>query len=449
MLRLVLLISAFLLPGWCHARIPADSLRREITMNPRKSGGIYYAYPEPCNEVFSIPPGFRPIAISHYGRHGSRWAIKEYQYPLVIGVLLHQQKTDNLTAQGQALLNDIMEIARHAKGHAGELAPLGERQHRGIAERMVARVPTLFSDSSSVCARSSVEPRCIVSMAAFSERLKEINPALRVSRSATPADMDFISWSSPEAKALGRNDSPCQMGLRTFHNSTVDSRSVINRIFINTDSVFPDLIEDFYGFDKTGISADKYLFHEWEFVKLIHDIAVTTQNVELEKDILGFFSSEELFSLWQSLNYNMYVRHANAPATGAAGMLAARSLLDDIISRADESLAGMAAPVQLRFGHDTALIRLLALMGIDGCSEQETDPSAFCEAWQDFNVSPMAANLQLIFLAPDSMSASHTPSDDQILVAILHNEHTATLPLSQITPGYYRWSDLKSFWSKP
>ncbi|MDE6795536.1 MAG: histidine acid phosphatase, partial [Muribaculaceae bacterium] len=141
----------------------------------------------------------------------------------------------------------------------------------------------------------------------------------------------------------------------------------------------------------------------------------------------------------------MYVRHANSPEGKEAGMYSARSLRDDIINRADKALSNSEPKVQLRFGHDTNLIRLLALMQLEGCAESETDPKQYYAAWQDFRVSPMAANLQLIFLQPNNQT---NPSDDNTLVLILHNERPVTVPIDSALPSpFYRWSDLKRLWS--
>lgn len=408
------------------------SLKAEIARNPGKSGGIYFAYPFTTDSVPAAPDGYEPVYISHYGRHGSRWAINEKQYGLVIGPLEKEREKGNLTATGKDVLEKVCRIADHAKGHAGELSPLGQRQHKGIARRMFRRTPNLFADSSRISALSSVEPRCIVSMAAFSESLKELNPSLRISRSASPGDMDFISYSTPEAKAFGKDTAPWWEDLEQFRDSLVPDYRLSKLLFKNPA--------------KTRLPR--------KFWKTLHDIAVTTQNVELDVDLLSIFTPDELFGFWQGLNYGMYVRHANAPASDSVGMKSARSLLLDIINRADKALsvrskasdnvldAESASPsVQLRFGHDTALIRLLAMMGIDGCAGSESDPREYCETWQDFKVSPMGANLQLIFYRPLPAYGS-----DDILVLILHNERPATLPLISPNPPFYSWKDLRSYW---
>ena len=59
----------------------------EILHTPEKSGGIYYAYPVTADQVPAIPGGYHPVAIVHYGRHGSRWAIKKPNMTLQIQYL--------------------------------------------------------------------------------------------------------------------------------------------------------------------------------------------------------------------------------------------------------------------------------------------------------------------------------------------------------------------------
>lgn len=458
MKRLIPLILA-LWPLAGSAVTPQD-IQAEFAVNPGKSGGIYYAYPYSSDSVPPFPAGYEPVYISHYGRHGSRWAINEAQYPLVINLLERELKKGNLTPSGEEVLTKVKRIAAHARGHSGELSPLGQRQHKGIARRMMMRTPELFADSASISALSSTEPRCIVSMAAFSESLKEMNPDLRITRAASPGDMAFIAYTTPEARAFAADSLGFKKDYRDFRESTIDPQRILKSLF---KTVPQPLALD------PSLKQDKQLNDEQTFIKTLHDIAVTTQNVDLDVDLLSLFTSEELFSLWSALNYNMYVRHGNSPQGARLGMLSARSLLDDIITRADAALAisdGNDTPadtateaigqpaVQLRFGHDTNLIRLLALMQLEGCSESESDPDRYHSAWQDYRVSPMGANLQLIFFLPkaDSLSPNQSAtqrSENQSaepLVLILHNERPARLPMTSPTAPFYPWSALKALW---
>ena len=121
-------------PQWrTDSRYMADDLRKEITATPEKSGGIYFAYPVTADEDVTVPAGFEPVFLTHYGRHGSRWCLKDYQYAMADSVFAMLQRTGNLTPLGLDVQQRLLRIGKHAKGHAGELSPLGERQHSRYA----------------------------------------------------------------------------------------------------------------------------------------------------------------------------------------------------------------------------------------------------------------------------------------------------------------------------
>lgn len=402
-------------------RTPAPSheeILAEITAAPGRSGGIYFAYPYTTDSIPPVPQGYHPVCISHYGRHGSRWALREEQYGEVVDVLVDEESRNNLTDTGRDVLAKVRRIAIDAKGHTGELTPLGARQHKGIAKRMLRRTPSLFADSAKVRAFSSVEPRCIVSMAAFTEGLKEENPSLDIIRTASPGDMSFIAWDSPETKAFGNSRASWREDLKKYREKVVPTARLMKLLFVNNPRI-----------------ADRT-----EFVKTLHDIAITTQNTGVDADLLSLFNADELWGLWQAINYQMYVRHANSAIGAGSGPRSARSLLSDIINRADAALEGKEDAVILRFGHDTALIRLLALMDIDGMARKEVYPERYWSAWQDYRVAPMGGNLQLIFFRAEE--------EDDPLVLLLHNERPVSLPIEAASGSYYLWSDVRDHWQQ-
>lgn len=141
-------------------------------------------------------------------------------------------------------------------------------------------------------------------------------------------------------------------------------------------------------------------------------------------------------SLWKVVNARMYVCNAAAPLNGGLMPRQAAPLLRNIVESADKAIAGGKPCADLRFGHDTHLIRLLALMGVEGCEGREADIEKFHLAWQDYRVSPMAANLQLVF--------SRNASGD-VLVKLLHNEREVHLPLVAVEGPYYDWKELRRY----
>ena len=75
---------------------------------------------------------------------------------------------------------------------------------------------------------------------------------------------------------------------------------------------------------------------------------------------------------------------------------------------------------------------------VEGCSNQETDPDRYYLAWQDFRISPMGANLQLIFFKN---------GQGEVIVKLLHNENEVKLPIDSPIAPYYQWEAVKAFYN--
>lgn len=396
----------------------AANPRADISANPKKSGGIYYAYPVSGDSLAPIPAGYEPVYISHYGRHGSRWMINERIFPIILNTLAAQRAEGNTTAVADELEAIVRRSMAHTHGHAGELSALGKRQHRDIAQRLQRRFPSLMKGQGKVIARSSQVPRCIESMYAFTGALRLGAPSLRVENHATPGDMDFIAYSTPEAQEIGRDSSDWAKSFIPQRDSLWTSAATAAKIFK----------------DATKVGNLPRFMHS------VHDVAISFQDVEgIDADLYSLFEIEDLYNHWKSSNYMAYVRNANSPLSGKIGAQSARSLLDNIIAQADAALAGNGVTADLRFGHDNNLIRLLALMLLDGCNDAAEGLDAVTDAWQNYNVSPMGANLQLIFARN---------AEDNVLVAVRHNEQpTGIEGLHQVAPGWYNWSDVRMVWA--
>jgi len=82
----------------------------------------------------------------------------------------------------------------------------------------------------------------------------------------------------------------------------------------------------------------------------------------------------------------------------------ASELLTNLITTTEEFIEGNSpASVQLRFGHAETLMPLLSLLHLPGCYYLTNYFDTVGQHWRDFDVVPMAANLQMIlFKAKDS-----------------------------------------------
>lgn len=53
-------------------------------------------------------------------------------------------------------------------------------------------------------------------------------------------------------------------------------------------------------------------------------------------------------------------------------------------------------PITLRFGHAETLMPLLSLIDAPGCRFLTTDPADVASHWRNYQVAPMAVNLQML-----------------------------------------------------
>lgn len=393
----------------------AESIESIIASCPEKAGGIYYAYDVESDTIPVVPEGYHPVYLSHYGRHGSRWPVKQKIYKGANDFFQQQQIAQNLTDDGKGVWKLVGLCAGHVNGHLGELSPLGVRQHQAIATRMAERFPTLFKEGSKVVARSSVEPRCIMSMMAFCDRLRDIQPNLFMTKSASPGDMDFIHHKSEEADIMGSEQAPWMWEFHDMRDALSACPSLASRLF------------------KTVPSSDSVA----SFMRNIYDIAISVQNLDsLDADLLSLFSPEELTGLWKAANYIQYNGNGMSPLTGHTGPECARALISEIVDSADEALNSNATSVDLRFGHDTDLLRLVSLLDIDNYGMELNNPDEVAENWQNFSISPMGANIQFVFFRNDAGS---------VLVAPRLNERPVKISdVPEVFPGLYDWNLLST-----
>ena len=127
----------------------AQTMRDEIKANPNLAGGIYTAYMVTEHAVATPPRGYKPFYISHYGRHGSRYQTAQEKYDVPAVMLEKAAKDGKLTTLGLDLMRRVRIIADDAHLRAGDLSARGEREQKGIAERMAKAYPQVFTHKTN------------------------------------------------------------------------------------------------------------------------------------------------------------------------------------------------------------------------------------------------------------------------------------------------------------
>lgn len=399
----------------------AQTSREEMLATPEKTGGVYWAYPLDFGPQTPAPEGYKPFYISHYGRHGSRYLIADRDYKWLIDLFGEAHRAGALSDLGEDVYQRLLRVWAEAEGHGGDLTPLGVRQHRGIAERMFASFPEVFAGTPSISARSTVVLRCAMSMVAFGDRLKELNPGLQISYEASPKYMDYLNYHTEESNRFtSSKDGPWVEEYRKFEEKHTRPDRLVASLFGDKRFILKKVNPN-------------------EVMWGLYWVASDMQNVETKVSFYDLFEPEELFDLWQCINYRFYVGNANHAGGKGIVVANAKSLLRNILDSADEAIREGGRAATLRFGHDGNVIPLVALLQIENWNVAMSDPYELYKVWSDFKVVPMAANVQLVFFRPEK-------GKGDMLVKILHNEQEVHIPVETDRFPFYRWEDVENFY---
>ena len=119
-----------------------------------------------------------------------------------------------------------------------------------------------------------------------------------------------------------------------------------------------------------------------------------------------------------------------------------RYLLRHMIQDADSCLRLPRPGAQLRFGHETVLLPLTCLLGINSFDFETADLNELeTNGWWACLVFPMASNIQFVFYREN-------PHDQDVIFKVLLNENEASLPIPTDIAPYYHWRDFREHYLK-
>lgn len=357
------------------------------------------------------PEGYEPFYISHYGRHGSRYAWDQGTYTRFRGYLDEADQKGLLTGRGRKLYEDYIKFAFIPTINAGDLSRLGWEQHIAIAKQVASDFPEVFRDSCKVYAYASTSQRAIVSMAAFCTSLSATVPSLKIEGNSLHENMTFVNapnapkeLRAPKAERLPETEDPYR-----FRERIVDIDDILSVIF--TDA---------------GFLEERKL----QCVTDLHDLWRGHWNYDDSPLFENIFTQDQILQLWEADNYLLYYDHMlNRPAH--------MPLIKNILTLANEAIAGSGVAAHLRFGHDTVITPLFGLFNINDCAHPVEKTEDVKYWFQSYNTS-MAATFLLVLY--------RSPASDEILFKVLRNGIEVSLP--QLTPvqgPYYKWNDLQEW----
>ena len=360
-------------------------------------------------------------AFSHYGRHGSRYISSRSGFDIPFKMVARADSLDELTPMGKRVYQEMKLVMDDTEGRWGELTGYGRKQHRNIARRMVINFPEVFHPKARVQALSTVVPRCIESMGTALMELLQEEPTLQVSQESSQRNQWFMNYQDRQLRRQQMTPNIRRV-YNEYINKYMGNSRLMELIFKN-----PDIVQE--------------VVDEGQFNYYLMKMGLFQLNTHLYKNtyLLDIFQTDELYRMWQIDNALWYVQQGAYKLNGGHQPYSQRHLLRRIIADADSCIQLADPGAQLRYGHETVLLPLVCLIGINGF-DLETDDFSELEkkGWWCSSVFPMGSNLQLIFYRSGV-------KDQDVLFKVLLNEEEARLPIPTDCAPYYHWRDFRTY----
>ena len=390
----------------------AQSTRDILKENKALIAGTDYVAPTGALSLTPAPEGYKPCYISHYARHGARYAWRLENYDMIKRALDDAASKDNLTDFGKDWKARFDRLYPDVKDHYGELSRKGWEQQRAIAGNIYDSFPEAFPDGSRVRAVSSPSLRSVMTMSSYCLTLQSKNPTLfvteDVSRTNMPATLP-LEDDNPYKESYERACLPFNVSDEEYAAGIFSSEKVLARLF-----------------KEPCKSVDPAKFYE--LATHMFFFAEGMNSLDTDLDFMDLYTDEEAITLWSIDNYQLFTE-AWPKHNGY------RTIIKDIINRADAHIAAGEGGADLRFAHDYTFMALMMCLDLEGFARVPQTTAEVEDVFQSYKI-PMGANMHFVFFRSDS--------SDEILFKVLLNGQESHLPLPADLWPYYRWSDFKA-----
>ena len=412
-------LTLFLVFTVLSLSIIAQTAREDIAANKYLAASNYLDYNRQLTTetLTPTPKGYEPFYITHYGRHGSRWLVGNEEYTRPLEVLKEAHQKGKLTTLGEETLSKLEAFYPCTVNRVGDLTTVGERQHHGIGKRMTENFPEIFkSKNVRIDARSTIVPRCILSMMAECEEFAAANPTAIIHNDVSESLQLYLN--QPWDGIIKKSGESTSELLNEYRIKYTHPERLMKSLFNDQQWVFNNI--------RAG-----------SLMNQLFNVATNMQSHDTEIEFLSLFTEEEIYDQWRIQNIGWYLNYANAPQSKNVMTFSQRNLLKNIIETADTVSQTQAT---LRFGHEVCVMPLACLLELNNSNASIENLDELEQHWQNYKIYPMACNIQIVFYRPKKGKAG------DILVKALLNEREARMPVATDMYPYYKWSDLRSYY---
>ena len=421
---IAMLLASVVVLGLDAKVIKKDQMNAD---NLKKFAGSVYAYEAPTEPLTPAPKGFKPVYLTHFGRHGSRFLDNASNYDRPYNILKEADDAGALTDFGKDVLRRLEIIRAEADQRAGDLTQKGMQQHRDIARRMVENYPELFTKDKIIMARSTTSHRVLVSEYSALMQILRMRPKIRFDYDSSNHDEP---WMYTEDKGVSAHKRKASAAVSEFNKNHTHPERLMSALFKDPEYI------------KTAGDRDQ----SSSLYTSLYDVASYVQGSDPGVDLNDVFTYDEWYDLFLMNNMRWYSQGGFTPLTDNVVPYGHCVTLQNFIAFADEALAGNGVSVMLRYGHEVTLMSYFSLLSLNGSEYSTDDLESVADHWVAYDLACMGGNVQWIFFRDKK---------GNVIVKFLMNEVEATLPESvpfykdakgkELKP-YYRWEDVKEFY---
>lgn len=368
------IVTAALVFAACLGMQAADPTATHYSI--RQCEGSLTPYPSEVPEE-SHPDSLVAVFINHVGRHGARYPSSAANCRELKAALMKADSLGTISSTGRDLLRLTDRVMQLSAGQWGALDSLGMAEQAGIATRMLRNYPELFGGDVTVSALSSYSPRAMMSMYSFTHRLDRLNN-----------ETTFTTLTGRTTSPLMRPFDTVQDYIEFRDNKVWEP--VYNEYFDATcpTTAIMRALGSRYPFDNAD-HVRRLAYSEWAVVAGCSAMSV-------EVDPLVYFTSDEFNAVWSCFNLRQYLRYSASTVSSVPADIASQLVLN-LVQTTDAFIGGeQTTTVRLRFGHAETLMPLVSLLRLRGCYYLTNYFDTVALHWRDFDIVPMAANLQLV-----------------------------------------------------
>ena len=385
-------------------------VRNSIDLARGHEGPYIFSDPSFTN----APAGYKAFYISHYGRHGARYAWAKETYEIVRDVLHNAHQAKALTPQGEKLLAAYEEFYPIPMDDFGALVPQGAQQLYSLGEEMYKNFPEVLGGKSIVHAASSPYNRVIMSMTSFCNALIKCNTDMQLTQTAYHSEQVITRATPVEPLPLvfyerGKRSQKME-DYHSFLRRTVDVDGILSRL-IKQKSVYQDRME------------------KEEFFLALYDLWSGYRNYTDKMFLDDVFTVDERVKVWEAVNYRDY-KFANERFRNDVA-----PTVVDIVKKADAVISGKSNhSADLRFGHDFVIYSLLMFLDINNFGVMPSVPEDMKNMFQNYKI-PMASNLQFIF---------YRNNQKDVIFKLIYNGKEAIIGgVKPVEGPFYRWNEFR------